>query len=258
MTLTRVIKHLAVTYPTARIRGRRIARLPEKYLNWAVLDAAAADELGREHLGWFVGGHPGSASAASAAEQLGRLDTNPDGGVWIVVPLGRDKSIELFGEWPHKYHVSEPPHSKNSTWRSRKVWVAIPEDLKQLLPLARALASGVAGVIVIDPECLMYKARPGTGYRGKFHRNDRPQHVVNFRAALDADGWQPPFLLLTTKLAKAVNTDIVARAFCLNGFRFIAGDSFGCWDVPIEDEPDDGQASNSDQIQNGEVQLSNT
>ena len=47
------------------------------------------------------------------------------------------------------------------------------------------------------------------------------------------DGWQPPLLLLTTKPAKAVNTQVVARAFCLNGFQFVAGDSFGCWDVPM-------------------------
>ena len=72
--------------------------------------------------------------------------------------------------------------------------------------------------------------------RGNVHCNDRPQHVVNFRAALDADGWQPPLLLLTSEPAKAINTEIVARAFCLNAFRFIAGNSFGCWDVPIEQD----------------------
>jgi hypothetical protein len=82
----------------------------------------------------------------------------------------------------------------------------------------------------------LYKARGGTDWRGKVHRNDRPQHIVNFRAALDAGGWQPPLLFLTTKRAGAVNTEIVARAFCLNAFRFIAGDSFGCWEVPIEQD----------------------
>ena len=116
------------------------------------------------------------------------------------------------------------------------MWVAIPEDLKQLLPLARAHAPGLAGVIVLDPLCIMYKARSGTDSWGRVHRNDRPQHVVNFRAALDVEGWQPPLLLLTTKPAKSVNTEVVARAFCLNGFRFVAGDWFGCWDEPIDQE----------------------
>jgi hypothetical protein len=82
----------------------------------------------------------------------------------------------------------------------------------------------------------MYKARGGPDGGGRKFHNDRPQHVVNFRAALDRDGWQPPLLLLTGQPAKAVNTEVVARAFCLNAFQFIAGDLFGCWDVPIEQE----------------------
>jgi hypothetical protein len=219
-----------VTYPTARIRGRRITRLPEQNLDWAILDAATAGELGREHVAWFVGSHPG---LTCAAEQLSRLDANPEGGVWVVVPHSRDLACEMFAKWPHSDYVTERPSSDNSAWRSRKVWVAIPEDLKQLLPLAQALEPGLAGVIILDPQCIMYRARGGTDSWGKVHCNNRPQHVVNFRAALDSDGWQPPLLLLTEKQAKAVNTDVVARAFCLNAFRFIAGATFNCWDAPI-------------------------
>ncbi len=233
MTLTPLIARLSVTYPTARVRGRLITRLPEQSLGWAVLNAATADELGREQVGWFVGNHPGFARAA---EQLGRLDTNPEGGIWVVVPLGREKSTELRMCWPHPHHITNQPTEEVAVWRSRKVWVAIPEDLKRLLPLARTVEAGVAGVIVLDPLCLLYKARGGTDSWGRVHCNDRPQHVVNFRAALDADGWQPPLLLLTTQRAGAVNTDVVARAFCLNAFRFIAGDSFGCWAVTIEQD----------------------
>jgi hypothetical protein len=224
--------HLSDIYPIASVRGRRITRLPEKYLDWTVLDATSAEDLGRESVGWFVGNHPGPASAV---EQLGRLDANPDGGVWVVVPVSRHLSCELFENWPHLDRVIGRPTENNSVWRSRKVWVAVPEDLKQLLPFARTLTIDVAGVIVVDPHCLMYRARAGTNQWGAYHRNDRPQHVVNFRAAFDADGWQPPFLLLTTKPAKSVNTEVVARAFCLNGFRFIAGDMFNCGEIATEE-----------------------
>lgn len=232
MTPAQSITRLSAIYPTARVRGRLITRLEEQPLGWAVLDAATADDLGREHLGWFVGGHPG---LTRAVEQFGRLDENSEGGVWVVVPTSRNLASELFARWPHTEYVAERPGCDNSVWRSRKVWVAIPEDLKQLLPLG-LLKSGLAGVIILDPECLMYRTRGGTDPRGNVHRNDRPQHVVNFRAAFDADGWQPPLLLLTTRPAKAINTDVVARAYCLNAFRFIAGHSFGCWDVPIEQD----------------------
>src|SRR5206468_12325952 len=218
----------------ARVRGRLITRLEEQSLGWAVLDAATAEVMGRDQLGWFVGNHP--ESTTRAAGQFGRLDVNPEGGVWVVVPHSRALAYELFAAWQHGEYVTERPTSHNSAWRSRKVWVAIPEDLKQLLPLARALAPGIAGVIILDPLCIMYQARGGTDSWGRVHCNDRPQHIVNFRAALDADGWQPPLLLLTTKPAKAVNTDNVARALCLNAFRFVAGDSFGCWDEPMEQD----------------------
>jgi hypothetical protein len=102
---------LSTIYPTARIRGRRITRLPEKYLDWAVLDAATSDGLGRDQVGWFVGGHPG---LACAVKQLGRLDANPEGGIWIVVPLSRDMCCALFDQWPHTDHVPERPTSKNN------------------------------------------------------------------------------------------------------------------------------------------------
>jgi hypothetical protein len=206
--------------------------LEETYLDRAILDTATADEMGREQLGWFVGNLPWSTTRA--AEQFGRLDANPEGGLWVVVPHSRNLACELFNEWPHTDHVTERPKANNSAWRSRKVWVAIPEDLKEFLPLARALAPGLAGAIILDPDCIIYKARGGANAQGKMYHNDRPQHVVNFRAALNADAWLPPLLLLTSKRAKAINTDVVARAFCLNGFRFVAGESFECWDAPVD------------------------
>lgn len=233
MTLAPSISRSAMTYPAAHIRGRLVTRLPERSLGWTVLDAATADEMGREQIGWFIGNHPGPRLAA---EQFACLDSHTEGGVWVIVPHSRDLACELVASWPHSDQLTGRPTSKNSVWRSRKVWVAIPEDLTQLLPLVRGLTSGLAGVIILDPACTIYRARGGIDLRGNVHRNDRPQHVVNFRAALDVDGWQPPVLLLTTKPAKAVNTHVVARAFCLNAFRFVAGDSFGCYDVPIERE----------------------
>jgi hypothetical protein len=93
-------------------------------------------------------------------------------------------------------------------------------------------------VIVYDPVCCVWKARGGTDRWGNEWRNDRPQHVVNFRAGLDRDGWQPPLVVVTDVPLKAVDTDPVRRAYCLNAFRHVAGDSFACWEEPIPaDEP---------------------
>src|SRR5262245_11086091 len=89
---------LAGVYPTARVRGRVMTRLEETALGWVKLDVATADTMGRDQIGWFVGGHPG---VAAAAQQFGRLDANPAGGVWVVVPYARDLALELFARWPH-------------------------------------------------------------------------------------------------------------------------------------------------------------
>jgi len=147
MTLTPSTPRLSMTYPTARVRGRLVTRFPEKTLGWTVLDAATAEEMGREQIGWFVGNHPGPKLAA---EQFACLDTHSEGGVWVVVPHSRDSACELFERWPRSDHLTGRPTSKNSMWRSRKVWVAIPEDLKQLLPLARGITPGLAGVPVAE------------------------------------------------------------------------------------------------------------
>lgn len=234
MTPTLIIPRLSLLYPTARIRGRRISRMEEQTLCWIVLDAVAADEMGREHVGWFVGNH--SDSVTRTVEKFGRLDANPDGGVWIVVPHSRELASELFACWPYPEHVVGQPSGDNSAWRSRKVWFAIPEDLKHLLPLVRASSPGLAGVILLDPPCMLHLNRGGTDATGKLHRNDRPQHVVNFRAAFNSDEWQPPLLLVTTRPAKAIDTQVVARAYCLNSFRFVDGSSFACWEEPINND----------------------
>ena len=234
MNSTLTIPRLSLLYPTARIRGRLITRLEEQTLRWVVLDAVTADEMGREHVGWFVGNH--SDSVTLAVEKFGRLDANPEGGVWVVVPHSRELACELFVRWPHLEHVAGRPSEDNSAWRSRKVWFAIPEDLKYLLPLIQSSSPGLAGVILLDPHCVLHRSRGGTDATGKFHRNDRPQHVVNFLAAFHSDEWQPPLLLITTKPAKAIDTEVVARAYCLNGFRFVDGSSFACWEEPIDND----------------------
>ena len=232
MTPALTASRLATTYPSARIRGRLTTRQDERSLGWAVLDAARAEYLGREGLGWFIGGHPGVRSAAA---QLGRLDANPEGGVWVVVPVSGKLTQELFALWPHREHVTAPA-SGAPAWRSRKVWVIPPERLREFRAEARQSPAGVAGVILVDPPCIMYSARGGRNGWGHRHTNDRPQHVANFRHDLTADGWQPPLILLTEAPAKAVNAEAVARAFDLSAFQFVAGNSLGCWEMPIESE----------------------
>jgi len=230
------LHRLSRLYPAAHIRGRRIVRDGAGSLGRVTLNAATAEQLGCDDIGWFVGEHPGIEAAIG---QLCRLDAVSTGGIWIVVPYSRDLSLELFHRWPRFAHVADRPDCENSTWHSSKVWVAVPEDLWRLSGEARSSEPGVAGIIVLDPNCIIYMARAGTDSWGRLHRNDRPQHIVNFRAELEADGWRPLLVLVTERPALAINTEKLQRTFCLNALHFIAGDSFVCWEDPIEcdDEP---------------------
>lgn len=214
-----LLPRLSATYPTPRFCGRRISRWEEQALGFADLDVPTALELGREQIGWFVGKHPGFCRAI---EQFGRLDANPTGGVWVVVPRSFDLAIILYEKWPCRQYLVERPRNHSSAWRSRKVWVAIPTDLARFMLLAKEQPHGIAGVIILDPACDMHQEGNG------MLCFDCPQHVVNFRCDISVHNWQPPLLLFTTKRAKAINTDVLAKLFGLNAFWFIDGDSFNC------------------------------
>ena len=221
---------LRARYPTARIHGRLVKRSDETPLGLARIDAATAGELGRDHVGWFVGRYPGSSQAA---RQFARLAAMPEGGVWIVVPHSKDLSAQLWLAWPHS---TRPATSPTPWWQSGRMWIAPPESLRTILPAVRQDPLGVAGILVLDPECHLHRSRGGTLPNGRQMFNDRPQHVVNFRTALAAEDWQPPLLLLTARQASAFVSEDVARAYCLEAFRFISGDSFACWEESIEPE----------------------
>jgi hypothetical protein len=62
--------------------------------------------------------------------------------------------------------------------------------------------------------------------------------VCDFRAAVGVADWEPPLLLLTARPVGAVDHRRAAEGYALEAFEFVAGDSFACWEVPID--PDDG------------------
>ena len=98
---------LSVTYPTARVCGRLITRLEEQPLGWAILDAATADEMGREQVGWFIGNHPGIARC-----ELGNSDA------WTQI---QKAACGLWSPTVGTWHVSCSPIGPIPTmYRSRR------------------------------------------------------------------------------------------------------------------------------------------
>ena len=60
--------------------------------------------------------------------------------------------------------------------RHQNIIVATPEKLRYV---DGSHIDEIAGVIVIDLNCIMYRARGGRR-NGRFYRNDRPQRVAHF------------------------------------------------------------------------------
>lgn len=213
-------------YSCAWIRGKRITRMEEQTVAALELDAATAWELGTNNVGVFGGG---CRSFDDILRRLRGLESPSVRPCWVVIPSTKNAASAIISDWFLRDETkSVPPDVPRVPIQHQNIVLAPPEQLRHI---DRSLTDEIAGVILIDEACIVYRARGDTN--GKFFRNDRPQHVANFRNQLIQDGWLPPFLVLTTKPAKSVNTHSVARAFCLDAFWFIAGNSLACGPVSI-------------------------
>ena len=100
------------------------------------------------------------------------------------------------------------------------VVLATPESLQAIGNTAR---NDAAALILVDMLCHVHKAR-GMRTGDFFVQHDRPQLVADFRNVVGLENWSPPLILLTEKPAKSIETDLIARAYCLEGWRFVDGE----------------------------------
>lgn len=215
-------------YSCPWIRANRIARMEQQILGRFALDAETAWELGTNNVGVFVGG-----CWADIFQRLAKLDSQGIRPSWLIVAATNADAQSIQTEWLRRNQ--EPTSSLPQ--RCRNVILATPEKLRCI---DSAIADELAGILLFDPHCIVYRARGHEG--GPYYRNNRPRHVMAFRVRLAQEGWMPPFFLLTNRLAKATNTDSVARAFCLDAFWFLDGGTLSCGPLRnAESDRDDPQ-----------------
>jgi hypothetical protein len=194
------------------------------------LDAGTAWKLGTSNIGVFVGG---CRSFDDILRRLCRLESPSVRPSWVVVPSTKNSASAIISDWFAREQIESVPAAVNRVpVQHHNIILATPEQLRRV---DRSLADEIAGIFLIDEACIVYRARGDTN--GKYYRNDRPQHVTNFRNQLIQDGWMPPLFVLTTKPAKSVNTDSVARAFCLDAFWFLDGGTLACGPVSTAKSP---------------------
>jgi hypothetical protein len=222
--LTICDQDLITRYPTPLIRGVRLARLGEQYIGPALSDTSTCRTLGEEQIGWFVGGVP---TFDRMMELVRRVDSAKTGGRWIVVPATRFLADVAHQIWNEEYRITR----QNKTclpWLGERVTFCVPE---QLSSLSLSHEDPVAGIILLDPNCIVHCGRSfGNGKSRIVH--DRPQMIVDFRAKLGIGRWSPPLVIFSIHKAAAVATETVSRIYGLEAMHFIEGATLRCGEPP--------------------------
>jgi len=216
---------LAQLYPRPCVRGQRIARLEETRLGPFELTAESAFELGRNNIGVFVGSCGGLGRAMNLLRALDRADS---GGRWIVITATKKMNAVLFAEWQLQRTSFIPLNRVPTYWTASQLIFAPPEGLGKIDNRELLKDPGVAGLILLDMQCFVHKARSMTTRYNFKVQNDRPQLIANFRSRLCREGWLPPLMFWTEKPAKSVWTTDMLSPYCLDAWWFVDGQSLSC------------------------------
>jgi hypothetical protein len=204
-------------YREAGLRGTKISRLEERRLGQFSLDPETAWELGRDNLGVFIGG---CDSLERTIELLRTLKQPSPAPHWIVACASKDMACLFVRQWCQMDERSWVTARKLSLPQNHgNVVLATPESLPAI---GGAERNDVAALILVDMLCHIHKAR-GIRKRDFVVQHDRPQLVADFRNVLGLEDWLPPLILLAKEPAKSIATDPIARAYCLEGWRFVDG-----------------------------------
>ncbi len=218
---------IATRYPQPLIRGERITRLGEKDLGRQGTDADTCRMLGEEQIGWLIGAVP---SFERMIEHVRRLNDSACGARWVVVPATNRLSEMAFEQWFSDLD-SDRSLASPTFWHDDLVSFCVPERLNELRTELLETSVNIAGVIVLDTQSFVHRGR--AFQNGNFRIvHDRPQMIVDFRAAFAIGKWSPPFFQMTCKRAAAVATETVARIYCLETMHCLDGTSLGCGVLP--------------------------
>lgn len=217
-------------YPSPAFRADRIARQGKLIEQGFLFDAASAESCGRDHVGLFV---QSSGSLARLIQKLHYLDRSDVNTKWIVAVSTANEHWRSYNLW-RNLASSEffPPKNIPLHWEAQRIIFTTPERLVNVAENAVMNNTRVAGLILIDLNCMVHKARGN-----QWVANDRPQHVIDCRARLTTEEWSPPLIVFTDGLARSINTEPMRGAYSLNAWRYFDGQTFtfnttacGCWD----------------------------
>jgi len=213
-------QHLAKLYPTAAIRAARVTRLGEKYLGPIWSTAETFRVLGKDNIGWFMGGFRDMDRIVDRVRELNKF---PTGGRWVVAPATRELAAEMMERWQMEEGESKDiPAEIETYWHAGNVTVCLIESLRAFSSEVKKRDLPIAGIIIVDPHCIVHRSR-GFHREDFYVRHDRPQLVVDFRNSLAIGNWSPPLIVVSLRRAGAVSTSAIQRAYYLEAFQFLEG-----------------------------------
>ncbi len=223
MTTSEPWESIRHRYQDAWIRVTRITRLEEKWLGRIEMDAETAWTLGTDNIGLFVGDCRSLGRTIDMIRPLHRATPRCQ---WVIVAATKKMAAVLIQRWFREDLLSRVA---TTTLKLPQVYsnlvLATPESLRRI---ENSDVRSLGGILIIDMQCHIHKARQGIR-RGRFYvPNDRPQLIADFRSRMTIGEWAPPVVFMTQKRAKALNTDPVRRAYCLDGWWFADGQSLRC------------------------------
>ena len=215
-------------FPTPVVRVTAISRMQEKPLGDLCFDPETGRFLGEENVGVFAGG----CDPDRLFDRLISLGECGTGGQWVVVLPTKQIAGEFYARW-HSVNGTSSFGKVPNTWQSERLIFAQPESLKLVAETIADFNIAIAGILVLDPHCMIHKAR---GFRkGNYRvRNDRPQLIADFRAHLAQGTWSPPLVFFAKQPAKSINTDAMLGPYCLEAFRYVDGRQLRMGEPPVE------------------------
>ena len=200
-----------ITATMLPMTGSAIVRMTEKPIGPLLLDDACRQRLARDRMGLLVAGVP---SYESMVRRIAALKGYTNGR-WIAVVASKELAV-ITEELLESIDDQATNATSAAPWRYGELTIATVEQLHKVDP------RGVEGVILLDPTCMVHKARRWKTATGITH--DRPQRIVNFLAdTQNTGGTAAVFVLMTTQAAKSLPTERIASVYCLDGWQCIDG-----------------------------------
>jgi hypothetical protein len=221
--MSKIPQQIAELYIQPVLVSQRITRMEETGIGRYWLDAKTAWNLGTEAIGLFVQNIRGVDAMHYQISRIVDSDST-----WVIVPSSREFLAQTYMTFARDGLVPQCRRSPES-WNVGNLLFSGVEGLCRLSQIHSLWR--LAGVILLDPLCHVYRARDYRLSNGRNH--DRVERVVQFRAENAVGDWQPPLLLMTCQPAKSVPTEQAARAYCLNGWHFVDGRSLKFAPAPV-------------------------